>query len=193
MQVVKVKKGEDMNQSKFRSKLKIIYGIIKSLNQGEYIGELQTDSLLLLAVHKPNLGCSSPATALCNWFGLSLTALPKCPTSLLTRCCWLYLVCYSSLHPPWFEFWNTCWLKIQLSKLNFSNSPLSSAVRKNHLEQISPDYGCVLRSLLLSPPNSFFFWWLLRYRTLGGGIIIAIFSNFSCGFVSANFFFHFSF
>ena len=40
MQVVKVKKGEDMNQFKFRSKLKVIYqsldGIIKSLNQGEY-------------------------------------------------------------------------------------------------------------------------------------------------------------
>ena len=51
--------------------------------QGKYIEELQTNSLLVLAICKPNLGCSSPTGALITWYGLFLTSLPKRPTSLL--------------------------------------------------------------------------------------------------------------
>ena len=119
------------------------------LNQRKYREESQRDNMLVLAVYKPIWVVS----AISSQYGLFLTALLKQPTFLLNKSD-LWLLSASSLFEiskhllienPW------------LTKLNFSNSPLSSAVRKNHLEQISPDYGCVLRILLLSPRIHFSF------------------------------------
>ena len=49
-----------------------------------YREESRTDSLLVLAVYKQNLGCFLSARAFTSSFSSFLTALPKRPTSLLT-------------------------------------------------------------------------------------------------------------